>query len=270
MPIITISRGTFSGGKALAECLSGRLGYPCVSREVIVDAACEYGISLEKLTAAMEKPPSFWEQLTGERADYLNYVRVALCERALGGNLVYHGHAGHLLLRGITSVIRVRVIAGMEFRIREAMERLHVGRKEAIAQIRKYDLARVKWTRFLYNVDWYDASLFDVVLNLEHMGIEGACEVVAHMAELECFQPTPESQKAMENLGLSCRVWAALAKDPRTSPAAVRVTANDGIVTITGSSRLEDAIEAIPSVAGQVEGVKEVRCEVGMASVYTK
>jgi len=270
MSIITISRGTFSGGKALAECLSGRLGYPCVSREVIVDAASEYGISLEKLTAAMEKPPSFWEQLTGERTAYLHYVRAALYERALGGNLVYHGHAGHLLLRDVSPVIRIRVIAGLEFRIKEAMERLRIGRKEARARIREYDLARVKWTRFLYNVDWYDASLFDVVVNVDQMGIECACEVVARTADLDCFKPTPESQRVIENLTLSSRVWAALAKDPSTWSAEVEVTADDGIVTITGSSRLDEVIRAIPTVAGRVEGVQEVRCHVGLGSVYTR
>ena len=42
MAIITISRGTMSGGKKLAELLCQRLGYQCISREIIVEAAEKY------------------------------------------------------------------------------------------------------------------------------------------------------------------------------------------------------------------------------------
>ena len=49
MSIITISRGTFSGGRDLAECLAQKLGYPCISREVIVEAAERYGAGVHLL-----------------------------------------------------------------------------------------------------------------------------------------------------------------------------------------------------------------------------
>ncbi len=57
MSVITISRGTFSGGKTLAECVAQKLGYRCVDREVIVERAAASGVSQEDLRAAMEKPP---------------------------------------------------------------------------------------------------------------------------------------------------------------------------------------------------------------------
>ncbi|MFA4836346.1 MAG: cytidylate kinase family protein, partial [Dehalococcoidia bacterium] len=53
MAIITISRGTFSGGKELAECLENKLGFKCLSREVLVGAASRYGAQLENLTRAL-------------------------------------------------------------------------------------------------------------------------------------------------------------------------------------------------------------------------
>ncbi len=36
MSIITISRGVFSGGEALAECVAVRLGYRCIDRDTLV------------------------------------------------------------------------------------------------------------------------------------------------------------------------------------------------------------------------------------------
>ena len=58
MPVITISRGTFSGGLALAEGIAGSLGVDCVSREVLADAAEASGLALTDLSEAVEKPPS--------------------------------------------------------------------------------------------------------------------------------------------------------------------------------------------------------------------
>ena len=44
MAIVTISRGSFSGGVAVAEAVAERLGVPCISREVVRDAAQASGV----------------------------------------------------------------------------------------------------------------------------------------------------------------------------------------------------------------------------------
>jgi len=262
MAIIAVSRGTFSGGEALARHLAERLGYQCISREVILQAAWGYGVPAEDLTAAMEKPPWLWERLLGERAAYLTFVRAALCEHARGGKVVYHGHLGHLLLPGISHVIGVRVIADMEFRIKAVMQQQNLTRADAIAYIEKVDKERRQWTRLLYDVEWDDPSLYHVVLNLSCMRLATACEMVAHMTEQEEFKPTPESVKAMEDLTLHSRVSVALVKDFRTRAADLRVIADDGIVTISGRTQLPAVADLVPSVVRRVDGVKEVRSEV--------
>ena len=264
MAIITISRGTFSGGKAVAEILAHRLGYPCVSREIILDAAKQYGISEQKLTAAINEPPSFWQQVPEKRVAYLSFVTAALLERAKEGNLVYHGHAGHLLLSGISHTIRARVIADTEFRIKAAMEQRDLTREEAIVAIENVDKERVKWTRFLYGVEWQDPSLYDVVLNLEHITVLSAVETLARMTELADFKPSAASQKAFDNLLLSSRVWAELTRNEQTKRASVRVQADNGKVTIFGSAGNERALEAISKIAMAVEGVIDVRSDVGI------
>lgn len=267
MAIITVSRGTYAGGEFLARSLAERLGYQFLSRETIFESAArEYGVSVETLTAAMEKPPSFWEQFGSERLKYRNYVRAALCRQAVGEKLVYHGHAGHLLLAGVSHVIRVRVVADMEYRISSVTRQQKLDRKEAIDYIRRIDRERARWAHFLYGVDWNDASLYDVVLNLARMSVASACDVVIRMVDLEEFRPTMESIKRMESLALSSRVWATLARDPRTALADVEVTADDGEVTVAGAARSFEVVRAIPQVASGVEGVKGVRCEIAVGA----
>ena len=58
MAIITVSRGTFSGGKALAECLSRRLNYRCIDRDMLVRKAATPRVSDLQLRAALELPPA--------------------------------------------------------------------------------------------------------------------------------------------------------------------------------------------------------------------
>lgn len=266
MAIITISRGTFSGGKAVAESLSSKLGYPCISKEIILDAAEEFGVPEEKLIAAMEKPPKSWLQAPEKRISHLNYVRYALLMRARNDDLVYHGYAGHLLLGDITYVIRVRVIANMEYRIKAAMEQENLTRKEAISMIKKLDKQSLNWTRFLYGVEWQDPSLYDIVINLDRTSIEGAVDILTRMSELEDFKPDEASRMAFNNQVLSSMVWAALTKDDRTNTSNLRVVADNGIVTISGDAGFERDLNAIEEVIMKVEGVKEVKNEVGISS----
>ena len=55
MAIITISRGTMSGGESLAKCLSERLGIPAVSQEILQEASNRFGISQSLLLQQLEK-----------------------------------------------------------------------------------------------------------------------------------------------------------------------------------------------------------------------
>jgi cytidylate kinase len=263
MSIIAVSRGTFSGGHALAECVAERLGYRILSRDELIEAATRYGISSRELAFAMDEPPSLWERFTGaKRTIYLYSVRAALCERAREDKLVYHGHMGHLLLPGISHVIGVRVIADMEYRIAAAMEQRNITRDEAIASIKKVDRERAAWAQFLHGVQWDDPSLYDAVIKLGRMGPHSACEIVVGMAKLREYQPTQESVKAMDDLALSSQVSAKLATDPRTVVTDLNVSADSGRVMITGVTYWQTAVEAIPLVAREVEGVREVRCDV--------
>jgi cytidylate kinase len=259
--IITISRGSFSGGTVLAECVAEKLGYRLLSREVLAEAAARYGVTEEKLAQALERAPGLWERLGHERRLYFIYIQAALCEFLQEDNVVYHGHAGHLLLRGISHVLRVRLIAPMGFRVGAAMAALRCGREEAEAHVRRVDEERARWTRFLYDVDWNSPLLYDLVLNLEGMGVETACAVVRATAVQPEFQPTVASRKALRDLTLACRVRAALARNEATSRLEVEVTADDGAVNLGGALRDEEAAQSVLAVARGVSGVAAVAAD---------
>ncbi len=267
MAIIMISRGTFSGGKALAECLADRLGYPCLSREeAVLEAVTKYGIKEKDLTAAMDELPPFWQHVHGARLAYLRFFSAILLEHIKGENLVYHGHVGHLILGAVPHILRVRVIADMEFRIKGAMERKRLSREEAIAFIGDIDKKRDKWIRFLYGVEWHDAGLYDVLFNLERISIDVACEAIAHMAVMDIFKPTPQSHKDLDDRILANKVHIALASNDQTKAAKITVSADAGVVTIAGGAPSTKVVSALADIAQGIEGVKGIRTDVGVGS----
>jgi len=269
MAIVAISRGTFSGGEALARRVAERLGYRCLSREAnLATAATEYGVPAKDLVVAMEKRPAFWQRVVGERTAHLAVVRAALCERAQADNLVYHGLAGHLLLPGVSHVLRVRVIADQDYRVKAARHQQELGPAEALAYIEKVDRERRQWVRFLFGVEWDDPYLYDVVVNLSRMGAGTACETVARLAEQDEFRATAASRQAMDNLALASRVQARLAIDSRTRDVELEVVAEGGIVTISGQTQSPAVDKAIQTVACTVDGVMEVRSKVVFVPVY--
>ena len=44
MSIITISRGSFSKGKEVAEKLAEKLNYECISRDILIEASEHFNI----------------------------------------------------------------------------------------------------------------------------------------------------------------------------------------------------------------------------------
>lgn len=258
MAIITIARGTFSGGQKLAECVAERLGYRCVSREVLTEAAKRFDVSEDKLYKSLIERPGLLKRLTLERVHYTAYIRAALCQEVKDDNVVYHGHAGHLLLTGVPHVIRVRVMADIELRIRAAMERYSFDREEAIAFIDKVDDGRAKWTKFLYQVDWNDPSLYDIVINLDHIGISSACEIVCSTVNLEEFRTTPESQRIMDDLALSTDVRGRIAAEASIGDKEVEVEANGGVVVVCGTVNSMEEADKLKEIARKTPGAQGV------------
>jgi hypothetical protein len=195
-------------------------------------------------------------------------VQAALAEQIVAGNgnLVYHGHAGHLLLRGVPCVLRVRLIAPLEMRVRAVMERQHLGRDAAVEYIQHVDEERIRWTKLIYGVDWSDPALYDVVISLEQLSAQAACTMVAGVAQQDELAVTEAARKKLHDFLLACRVKLALAVNLLTRDIEFEVTADAGNVEVSGElpragmlthvSRRDEG--EVQRVALGVEGVKQV------------
>ena len=131
MSIVTISRGMYTRGKEIAEKLAAKLGYECLSREILLEASEQFNIPEIKLIRAIHNAPSILERFTYGKQRYVSYVRATLLKHVQKDNVVYHGLAGHFLLLGIPHVLNVRVINDMDARVQEEMRRENISAAEA-------------------------------------------------------------------------------------------------------------------------------------------
>jgi cytidylate kinase/CBS domain-containing protein len=256
MAIITISRGSLSGGARLAEQLGTRLGAKVISREVIVEAARKYGVSENELTEGIKSPPGLWDRLTHHKHRYLLAIQATLAEMVMEGNTIYHGHAGHLLLKELPHVIKLRLIAPLEYRAQAAMAELKGGREEALHHIQMIDEQRAKWVRLIYNVEWTDPALYDLILNLEQMSIETACETVVNLVGRKEYCRTPETVQMRKDFALATRVRAELTFHSGFSESAIEVTVRRGILRFSGS-HYEKNKDAVLDFVKNIPWVKE-------------
>jgi len=258
MSIITISRGSYSYGKEVAEKVAQKLGYECVSRDVLIEASEEFNVPEIKLLRAVRDAPTFFDRFTFEKERYLAYFRAALLDRFQKDNVVYHGLAGHFLVRHVSHVLKVRILADMEDRVKVMMQREGMENKnEALRAVKSIDEARRRWSLHMCGIDTNDPSLYDLVIHIRRLSTDDAADIICHTVRLDRFQATPESQQAMDDLLLAARVRASLVDHyPR-----INVTAKEGdvYVGIEGASSHEE--KEIQDVVAQIPGVKKLNVD---------
>ena len=212
MSIITISRGSYSRGKEVAEKLAQSLGYQCLSRDILLEASELYNIPEIKLVRAIHDAPSILERFTYSKESYVAYIRAALLRHVQQDNVVYHGLAGHFLLQEIPHVFKVRIIADLDDRVKEEMKRENISAEEARRILLKDDEERRKWSKTVYGIDTWDPSLYDLVIKIKGVTVEGAVDIIKCSLKGP-FQTTPEGQKLVDDMSLAARIEAALIHD---------------------------------------------------------
>lgn len=265
--IICVSRGSLSRGKELAASLARKLGYAILSREDLIEAAIGDGIQVGKLETSMMHARTFTERLARERDRYLAFSTAYLCDRAREGPLVYHGRSGHLLLQGVSHVLRVRVLADDEYRINAVMRELGLTREKAKRYLEAVEEDRRTWVRSMYGVPWESASQYDVTVSVERMTVENAAASLVGMAQLPDFQMTPASKRAMEDLRLAAHARLRLARDPRTGRADFSVRSHDGSLTVTYLPKDMEVAGAVHPVLAGMSGVVEISATVATSNI---
>ena len=264
MAIITISRGSCSGGSLLADALHDRLGWKVLGQEEVSTVAAQaYRMTEQELFRGLYLPANFFERFTHRKTRYLLATQATVTEIFTDGNGIYHGLAGQFLFADLCNAFKVRIVAPMEYRIDTAMKRFGFTRNEARRHVLDTDEHRSRWGRQIFSVDINDADLYDLVVNLEHVSIDRAAAMIAEIMEGEDYQPTPQCIQDYKDFALERRVQAELFFNSPYTPDIARIEVRNGEVVLSGGKSFAASEKGLIDFVGKIRGVEKITTEHG-------
>lgn len=183
MPVITLSREMGSRGDDVARAVAARLGLRLVDRDLINRAAKEIGVpevalaEIDELGLLGVKPSAAALRLYQEK------VAAVIQELAVEGDVLLVGRGGQVILAAQPRVLHVRVIAPIEMRLALVQARCRVPAEVAAARIEASDAARRSFLKRHFSVRADDPYLYDLILNMAHIDVETAVDLVCLAAK---------------------------------------------------------------------------------------
>jgi cytidylate kinase len=263
MSIVTISHEMGAGGPEIGQQVAERLGYKYVDHELISDTARRYGLQEEKLEHLDETKPSLFERFDAETRRYITAMQTAFYEFAEQDRVVLMGRGGQWLLRGVSHVLRVRVMAPFEIRVKRLGTKLagpmgeQASPRTVTEMVRRDDTEKAGRMRYLYDVDVIDPALYDLLINTEKLLAAAGIDLITDLVRRPELQTTPAAAQIVADRSLASQVQVALATNPETRKYRITVEAKAGVVTLEGTAAMDEALD----VAKSVGGVREVKAQ---------
>jgi cytidylate kinase-like protein len=194
--LITISREYGAGGSELGVLLGTELGWPVLDHELIRQLAARLSCEEGEVKAMDEHAPSFLERLasvavvtapesrmhskpwTTDPDCVAAAAREVLLEAARNLPLIVVGHGGNCLFRNRTDVLRVRVTAPFDVRVKRVAQRSGVSAIPAAADVRRRDSDRQHYLQRYYNSNLNDPCEYDLQINTGAVPLEMAAQLV--------------------------------------------------------------------------------------------
>lgn len=193
--IITIGRQFGSGGKAVAEELGRKLGFPVYDSELITKAAQESGFSAELFVQSDEKKRFFslssifaGNLMSGESDNYMSdkklfEIQCSTIRSIAGqGSAIIVGRCSDYVLRDFGCTLDVFLTSPSEVRAARIMERCGLTEEKALELIRSKDKGRAEYYNYYTFGDWGVASTYDLCIDSSILGIEGTADFIIDYA----------------------------------------------------------------------------------------
>ena len=269
MAVIAMTREMGSLGKDVAAGLAERARRKVVYHEIIEPVADKMRLRKSHVERFLDGRSGLMERLTTDKTSLCIYTAEETFRLLREPeNYVIRGWGAVHLLRSVPHVVRVRICAPFEVRVRNMMERLGSPDRATIEkEMRMSEEAHTAIVRRHFGIDWHDPEHYHLVLSTANLSIESCIEQVETLARQAQFQETAESRKVAEDLALEASVRGALRRDARTAGLALMINCMDRIATLTGMVPDTDAAQAANDVAASVSGVTRVRNHLRAASM---
>lgn len=203
MAIITVSRLYGSGGSEVAAITAKLLGWALLDNAVVDAVATRMGLSVAEVRDREERVPSLVERLTSAMAmgsqewvspmaasakrptdEQLIEVTRHIIEEAIArGPLVVVGRGTQEMLAEREDTLHVFCYAPRKALIARTMKREGMSAEEATRLVDNTNKERDQWVRLHWERDRRAHENYDLSVNTERLGIEGAADLIVSAAK---------------------------------------------------------------------------------------
>ena len=203
MSVITISREYGVDSEELASFLAKKLGWEYIGKQLVAKIARELHISEGEAETFLQDAQSrllrFVDTFTctiiqkvvdRERGclddeNYFKTVKKLVEDVYEDKNAIILGWGGMCILRDKPNVLHVRLIKDVAGKIETVMKRFNIDEKAAKYQIDREEKDSESLIRHYFNVDWNDASLYDLVIDMGKTTVEDAANTIIENLKLK-------------------------------------------------------------------------------------
>jgi cytidylate kinase len=198
-PVITITRQYGAAGSEIGRSAAATLGWDVIDNEFVDEVARRAGLPPAEVAQRDERAPGLLERIaralaigspelflsaaaepTAERAEatIVRMTERVIAEAAAHGRVVLVGRGAQALLAQRGDALHVYVVARLAWRERQAIERLGADPAHVAKLLAETDARRDQYVRTYYGRSRTDVANYDLIVNTERLGVEGAAGLI--------------------------------------------------------------------------------------------
>jgi CMP/dCMP kinase len=198
--LITLSREYGAGGSELGVLLGEALGWPVLDRDLARRIAQRLQCTHAEVEKLGERGPRLLERIASaftvvpsdapilpeiakapDPDAFAEASQAVLLEAARTPPLIIIGHGGNCLLAGRPDLLRIRVTAPFDLRVRRVAQRTSASFEEAAADVRHRDADRRYYLERYYRRDANEPCQYDLQINTATISLGTAAQMVVSL-----------------------------------------------------------------------------------------
>jgi osmotically-inducible protein OsmY len=269
MPLIAMNREMGSLGENVAQGLEQALGMKIRHHEIIDHLANRARLRKSHVISFLEGKQGLLERLTTDQvALRILTADEILSVAASGEPVILRGWGATSLLKEVPHAVRVCVSASRRTRVKRMMERLDTGDQDKVERIvDQNDEAAQAVMRRHFHIDTRDINEYDMGFNTDRISVNQCVDEVVKLVKSDQFAETGESRRALSDAATAHHVRAAIRTHGTTSHCKLRVTADDGRVSLEGVVDHIEQSEACSDIAARIKGVRLIENHLHVAEI---
>ena len=268
MTVIAIGREMGSLGKKISDGVAEKLGLPLMHYELIDHLADRARVRRSHVVRLLDAKDDPSDPLTADHTLPAILSAVEILElAALPGGCLLRGWGATALLADVSHVIRVRITAPMEARLKTLTKKFPKASADTLREeIKLFDEAHAAIMKRHFNADYQGSANYHLVLDTKKTSVAKCIDRIVTLAREPRFVPTAASIRKLEGLMTEAHVKALLKLHPPTRNLAVGVTAEGMKVQLSGSVATAELKARCERVAWRVPGIQGVQNALAVAA----